>query len=70
MRTLCAQDYANAKAALRRQLAIIEKTFGAGSPRTAEPVFVLGSIAAGQKNYAGAESYFLRALDFNPKSLR
>jgi tetratricopeptide (TPR) repeat protein len=61
------QDYTDAEAALHRQLMIIEKTFGPTSPRMTDPLFFLGSIAAGLKNYTAAESYFERALDVNLK---
>lgn len=61
------QDYTDAEVAFHRQLTIIEKTFGAGSPRVTDPLFYLGSVAAGTKNFVAAESYFTRALDINLK---
>ena len=57
------QDYADGEAAFHRQLAIVEKTFGPRSPRMTDPLFSLGSFAAGQKNFVAAEDYFSRALD-------
>jgi tetratricopeptide (TPR) repeat protein len=59
------QDYADAGVMFHRQLAIIEKTFGANSPRTADPLRYLGNVAAGSGNFVEAESYFKRALDVN-----
>lgn len=44
------QDYTDAEAAFHRQLAIIEKTFGPTSQRMTDPLFFLGSIAAGLKD--------------------
>ena len=62
------QDYPAAEATWHRQLTVIEKTFGAQSPRAIEPLSYLASLAAGLKNYAAAESYFSRALDINLKN--
>lgn len=39
------QDYADGEAAFHRQLAIVEKTFGPGSPRLTDPLFFLGNFA-------------------------
>jgi hypothetical protein len=33
-----------------------------------DPLFSLGSFAAGQKNFVGAEGYFSRALDISVKN--
>jgi hypothetical protein len=38
------QDYADGEAAFHRQLAIVEKTFGPGSPRLTDPLFFLGTL--------------------------
>ncbi len=62
------QDYNDADAAFHRELAVIEKTFGAASPRTTDPLRFLGAIAAGTGNFAAAEGYFQRALDVNLKA--
>ena len=61
------RNFTDAEAAFHRQLTIIEKTWGAASPRVADPLFYLGSIAAGTQNFTAAESYFSRALDVNLK---
>jgi tetratricopeptide (TPR) repeat protein len=62
------QNYTDAEVAFHRQLTIIEKTFGAESPRLADPLFYLGSVAGGMKNFTVAESYFSRALAINVKA--
>jgi len=62
------QDYTDADAAFHRELAVIEKTFGAASPRTTDPLRFLGAMAAGTGHFTAAEGYFQRALDVNLKA--
>src|SRR5713101_5669423 len=38
------QDYTDGEAAFHRQLAIVEKTFGPGSPRMTDPLFSVGAL--------------------------
>ena len=38
------QDYADGEAASHRHLAIVEKTFGPGSPRMTDPLFSFGTL--------------------------
>src|SRR5579864_681753 len=62
------QDYSDADAAFHRELAVIEKTFGAASPRTTDPLRFLGEMALGTGNFTAGEGYFQRALDVNLKA--
>jgi len=62
------QNYTQAEEAFHQELKIIEKIFGPNYPRVTDPLFYLGSMAAGRKDYAAAGGYFSRALDVNLKS--
>jgi tetratricopeptide (TPR) repeat protein len=62
------QNYKDAEKTLQRQLAVVEKTFGAGSPRVTEPLASLGGLAAWLNDYVSAENYFSRALAINEKN--
>lgn len=62
------QDYSDADATFHRELAVIEKTFGAASPRTTDPLRFLGEMALGTGNFTAGEGYFQRALDVNLKA--
>lgn len=62
------QKYTEAEEAFHQELKIIEKTFGRNYPRVTDPLFFLGSNAAGQKDFVAAEGYFSRALDINVRS--
>lgn len=62
------QDYTDADAAFHRQLTVIEKTFGAASPRATDPLRSLGAMAAGTGHFTAAEGYFQRALEVNLKA--
>ena len=62
------QNYKDSEATLQRQLAVVEKTFGAESPRATEPLASLGGLAGWLNDYVSAENYFSRALEINEKS--
>jgi len=62
------QNYKDAENILHRQLTVVEKTFGAESPRVTDPLASLGGLAAWLKEYVAAENYFSRALAINEKS--
>ena len=62
------QNYKDAETTLHRQLTVVEKTFGAESPRATDPLASLGGLAAWLNDYVSAENYFSRALAINEKS--
>ena len=49
------QDYSAADATFHRELALIEKTFGAASLRTTDPLRFLGEMALGTGNFTAGE---------------
>jgi tetratricopeptide (TPR) repeat protein len=60
-------SYQDASATFHRELAIIEKTYGANSERVTDPLFSLANVAYAQKNYVEEEGYFSRSLEINLK---
>jgi tetratricopeptide (TPR) repeat protein len=60
-------NYQDAAAVFHRELAIIEKTYGANSERATDPLYSLAGVAYTQKNYVEEENYFARSLDINLK---
>lgn len=60
-------NYQDATATFHRELAIIEKSYGANSERATDPLYSLASVAYAQKNYVEEEGYFSRSLEINLK---
>jgi tetratricopeptide (TPR) repeat protein len=61
-------NYADSDATLHEQVRVIESAFGSSSPRLAAPLLLLGSLAAGQKNYSVALNYLTRSLEVNEQT--
>lgn len=62
------QDYKDAESAYRRELSIVEKTFGPMSPRATDPLLPLAHLAALRKDSVAAENYLLRSVDIDVKN--
>jgi tetratricopeptide (TPR) repeat protein len=61
------QHYQMADTLFHRELAIIEKRYGAESERVIDPLYSLGQLAYVQKNYAEEVNYLNRSLEINLK---
>lgn len=66
--TMNRKDFNGAQALFQRQLEVTEKSFGAQSPRNAEPLKWLAFNATAQGDSATAQRFFDRVLDLNRKA--
>jgi tetratricopeptide (TPR) repeat protein len=61
-------DYTKAAEAYQRQLALTEKSYGAGNPAISTPLRNLAMLAIAQKDYGKAEGFFTQAYQVNQKA--
>lgn len=61
-------DYAKADEAYKRQLALTERSYGAGNPAISTPLRNLAMLAFAQKDYAQAETFFNQVYEVNQKA--
>src|SRR5262249_11139739 len=60
-------DLKNADATFKRQLVLLQKTYGPNSPMIAPAIWNQALLAMAQKDLPGAEKLFTQSLDLNKK---